>query len=273
MNRSFSIFVKLFFIVIIGNFLFSFVFTDFFKKHQTENPKDESFSPQEGPEAITTTTGWESRWYDYDNNYYSGTTKVRDSEVFSSINNKSRIPANNWSDFYRGMYSYDKSKLDLVYPMLDKIWNKNTFTRGEFADIVVSFVQNIEYNILIMEDCQAAYKKDNSIREMMNNGITCDGDVYAGVYSPLEFMSNFKGDCDSRTVFLYTVFKRYNYDVVILNSDVYAHSILGVNMASSGKYKSYNGKRYYTWETTTTGWRLGMLPPDYSNINNWYVVL
>ena len=81
--------------------------------------------PKEGPKATTTTTGWESRWYDYDNNYYSGVTRVRDSEVFLSIWNKSRIQANSWGTFYRGMYRYDKSKLDLVYPMLDRIWNNN----------------------------------------------------------------------------------------------------------------------------------------------------
>ena len=46
---------------------------------------------------------------------------------------------------------------------------------------------------------QLVYDEDNSIKKMMNDGIKCDGDVYAGVYTPLEFMSNFKGDCDSRT--------------------------------------------------------------------------
>lgn len=271
MSRSFSVFVKLFFTIIIGYSLFGVFFTDFFEEKQNTN--EESFKPKKGPEAITTTTGWESRWYDYDNNYYSGVTRVRDSDVFSSTWNKSRIPAESWGEFYRGMYRYDKSKLDLVYPMLDRIWNNNSFTRREFVDVVVSFVQNMEYNIVSMQDCNTAYREQNTVRELMNSGIKCDGDIYAGVYSPLEFMSKFKGDCDSRTVFLYTALKRYNYDVVILNSELYAHSILGVNISSSGRYKYYNGKRYYTWETTNRGWRLGMLPPDYSNMNYWHVAL
>ena len=271
MNRSFSVFVKFLFVIIVGHSLFSIFFTDFFKENQNNNK--ESFKPKEGPQAITTTTGWESRWYDYENNYYSGVTRVRDSDVFSSTFNKSRIPAESWGEFYRGMYRYDKSKLDLVYPMLDRIWNNNSFTRREFIDVVVSFVQNMEYNIVSMEGCNTAYREQNTVRELMNSGIKCDGDIYAGVYSPLEFMSKFKGDCDSRTVFLYTALKRYNYDVVILNSELYRHSILGVIISSSGRYKYYNGKRYYTWETTNTGWRLGMLPPDYSNMNYWDVVL
>ena len=67
--------------------------------------------------------------------------------------------------------------------------------------------------------------------------------------------------------------KKFGYDVIILNSDVYGHSILGLNILSSGRYKSYLGKRYYTWETTSEGWMLGDLPPDVSNMSNWYVAL
>ena len=108
---------------------------------------------------------------------------------------------------------------------------------------------------------------------MINKGFECDSYVKGAIYSPVEFIDKFKGDCDTRTVFLYTVLKRYKYDVVILNSDVYGHSILGVNISSSGRYKYHNGKRYYTWETTSPGWRLGDLPPDYYNIKYWHVTL
>jgi len=272
MNNIFSNFIKILFTCIIAHSLFSFLFTDFFKSAQDYNLEGVTFNPEDGPQA-SACYGWKSQWYDYDNNNYSGTTRVRVKDVLSSKLYKKIIQTNSWGGFYRGMYNYDKSKLDLVYPMLDEIWNNNNFTRREFIDVVVSFVQNMEYNIIVMEDCQTAYKKDNSIRELMNNGIKCDGEDYAGIYSPLEFMANFKGDCDSRTVFLYTILKRYSYDVVILNSELYAHSILGVNISSSGRYKYYNGKRYYTWETTNRGWRLGILPPDYSNTNYWDVVL
>ena len=117
------------------------------------------FNAEDGPKASTTYSGWKSQWYDYDNNYYSGTTRVRDNDVYSSMLYKSRIPAENWGDFYRGMYRYDKSKLDLVYPMLDKIWNNNNFTRRGFVDVVVSFVQNMEYNIVAMKDCKTAYER------------------------------------------------------------------------------------------------------------------
>ena len=37
--------------------------------------------------------------------------------------------------------------------------------------------------------------------------------------------------------------------------------------------KYYNGKRYYTWETTAKGYDLGILPAECSNIKYWYVAL
>ena len=86
-------------------------------------------------------------------------------------------------------------------------------------------------------------------------------------------LHHLNGDCDSRTLFIYTVLKKFNYDVVILNSDLYAHSIIGLNIPSSGRYKYYNGKRYYTWETTAKGYELGVLPADFSNIDYWYIAL
>ena len=100
MNRAFSVFIKFLFIFIIGHFLFSVFFTNFFENNQKENATEQSFNLQNGPKAIATTTGWKSTWNDYDNNYYSGVIKVRNSEVLSSIWNKSRISAESWGGFY-----------------------------------------------------------------------------------------------------------------------------------------------------------------------------
>ena len=273
MKNIFSNCIKIILIAILVYSTFSFLFTDFFRLAQDNIIDNKTFNPDNGPQSIASNIGWKSRWYDYDYNSYTGTTRVRNADVLSSTIHKKLINASSWADLYRGMYINDKTKLDLVYPMLDRIWNNNNLTRREFIDIVVSFVQHIDYNVVSMEDCQTAYRNNNTTRELIDSGVECDGNIYAGVYSPLEFMAKFKGDCDSRTVFLYTVLKRYNYDVVILDSDLYAHSMIGVNISSSGKYKYYNGKRYYFWETTNEGWRLGMLPPSSSNINYWNAIL
>lgn len=246
LNKTFSYIFYLFIGICFILFISSLLFTNFFSSNKNSN-KEKNITINNERGSSSSYYGWESSWYDYDYNFYKGTTRVRESDVFSSKLYKSIINPSTWGELYKEIYLYDKSKLDLVYPMLDRIWNNGNFTRREFADVVVSFVQHIPYKLL-------------------NQNIT-----NFGLYTPVEFMAKMNGDCDTRTVFLYTVLKRYNYDVVILDSENYLHSMIGLNIPSSGRYKYYRGKRYYTWETTNTGWRLGLLPPDQSNINYWQV--
>jgi hypothetical protein len=103
----------------------------------------------------------------------------------------------------------------------------------------------------------------------------------AGVYSPSEFISTLKGDCDTRTLFLYTLMKKFGYDVAILNGP--GHSMLGCNLLPenpSSPYLEYNSSRYYFWETTifynqngNIGPRLGDILDSKFNVYDWKIVL
>ena len=212
-------------------------------------------------------------WYDFYNNYYNANLEISRNAYYKSIRNKENNYASTIGALYRVIYNSDKLDLNLVYKELDFIRRDRSLSKRRFAEIVVSMVQNIPYNIIVQESCSLAQIRNDSVNEMILRGYECEGNVYAGVYSPLEFVKKMKGDCDSRTLFIYTVLKKFNYDVVILNSDLYAHSIIGLNIPSSGRYKYYNGKRYYTWETTAKGYELGVLPADFSNIDYWYIAL
>ena len=212
-------------------------------------------------------------WNDNKFRRYSGTVSVKLNDVYASKNNKENISAISWGEFYKKLVENDKLKLSTIYDLFDQISRTRVLSRNEFADVIVTFVQNIPYNILTTEPCYDAYFNSRSIQEMMDQGIECDGNVYAGIYTPTEFIKNFKGDCDTRTVFLYTILNRYGYDTHILNSDIYGHSIIGINLPSRGRYKTYLGKRYYTWETTNVNWKLGDLPPATSNMKLWWVAL
>ena len=212
-------------------------------------------------------------WYDYKNYYYNTNLKISYNDYLKSIRNKENNYASTIESLYSVIYKSDKLDLDLVYKELDFIRRDRSLSKRKFAEIIVSMIQHMPYNIVSQESCFKAQMSDDSLREMILSGIECDGNVYGGVYSPLELVKKMKGDCDSRTLFIYTVLKKFNYDVVILNSEIYAHSIIGLNIPSSGRYKYYNGKRYYTWETTAKGYDLGILPADFSNIKYWYVAL
>ena len=212
-------------------------------------------------------------WYDFYNNYYNANLEISRNAYYKSIRNKENNYASTIGALYRVIYNSDKLDLNLVYKELDFIRRDRSLSKRRFAEIVVSMVQNIPYNIIVQESCSLAQIRNDSVNEMILRGYECEGNVYAGVYSPLEFVKKMKGDCDSRTLFIYTVLKKFNYDVVILNSDLYAHSIIGLNIPSYGRYKYYKGKRYYTWETTAKGYELGVLPADFSNIDYWYIAL
>ena len=212
-------------------------------------------------------------WYDYKNYYYKKKLKITYNDYLKSIKNKKNSNASTIGGLYRDIYSSDKYDLELVYKELDFIRRDRSLSKRKFAEIIVSMVQYIPYNIVAQESCFKAQISNDSIRDMIFSGIECEGNIYGGVYSPIELVKKMKGDCDSRTLFIYTVLKKFNYDVVILNSDLYAHSIIGLNIPSSGRYKSYKGKRYYTWETTAKGFDLGILPADFSNMKYWYVAL
>ena len=86
-------------------------------------------------------------------------------------------------------------------------------------------------------------------------------------------MSSLNGDCDSRTLLLYTMFTHYGYDVALFSSEYYNHSIIGVNLPINGiAYKNGN-QRYVLWETTAPNIRAGFLPKEISNLNYWRISL
>lgn len=274
MNIIKNIFTRIIILIIWFSFV-SLLFTivDFFSSDSTSSSnKTTSKTIKKEVKADKIISNY-TYWYDFYNNYYNANLEISRNAYYKSIRNKENNYASTIGALYRVIYNSDKLDLNLVYKELDFIRRDRSLSKRRFAEIVVSMVQNIPYNIIVQESCSLAQIRNDSVNEMILRGYECEGNVYAGVYSPLEFVKKMKGDCDSRTLFIYTVLKKFNYDVVILNSDLYAHSIIGLNIPSSGRYKYYNGKRYYTWETTAKGYELGVLPADFSNIDYWYIAL
>lgn len=224
------------------------------------------------PEKNTSKFSKFAEWQDYDRLSYSDTVKIYKEDYISSIVNKNNLDPKSWSDLYLKLSIEDDNKLNLISSMLFNLKRENNLNPDEFAKLIVSFVQHIPYSLIVGRSCKEA-SKNKSIKNMIKNGVNCEGNIFAGIYTPMEFMKNFKGDCDTRTVFLYTLMKNIGYDVVIMNSKQYAHSILGIRIAASGKYKKYKGKKYYVWETTNSGWRVGNIPPKYNKLENWNIIL
>lgn len=216
------------------------------------------------------------RWKDLSGTPYRGTYTLLKDDVQSSGNRLEDYTGNWWTD-YRDIYSfvsaYDKSRISSLYGMLDSIKTVNNLTPYQFAEVVVTMVQSIDYVLITDGSCNER-KAEPSVVELLRAGVPCLGNAPYGLRTPLQFLSDMKGDCDTRTLVLYTILKHFGYDVVIINSDYYTHSMLGLNLPGIiGSYKTDHAKRYYFWETTAKGFSLGQLPAENGNIRYWDVEL
>lgn len=218
-------------------------------------------------------------WEDYSARLYSGDVIVSrmNYEGARETRNSLTPQGTNGTDFWHSIYKKleinNRDKLHYVYKMLDDIRVENDLSAREFADVIVSCVQHIPYVLVLNDDCNPDLYDQAFIKDYLTHDQSCQCCVRFGLYAPTEFCGNLKGDCDTRTLLLYTILGHFGYDAVIMNSDVYHHSIIGLNIPSNGVYKTYNNKKYYAWETTARGFELGQLPASISNMQLWNVIM
>jgi hypothetical protein len=79
---------------------------------------------------------------------------------------------------------------------------------------------------------------------------------------PVETLVDETGDCEDTAILYASLMEALGYDaVLVLLPSHAAVGIAGNNY--TGFYYNYNGVRYYYCETTSTGWRVGDVPPLY----------
>lgn len=218
-------------------------------------------------------------WNDYENHLYKANLSVLESDYNLSKAHRNEMYYNIYNDFqwtllYNSLVNNDKNKLENIYTAFDSIGKANQLNRKQFVEMVVSCIQDIPYALVLQQSCHEDFYEEGFIKEQLQRCPDCclENTKY-GVQAPVEFASNLKGDCDTRTIMLFTILSKFDYDVAVLGSLAYQHSILAINLPYSGIYKTINGKKYYVWETTATGFEPGILDPKLSNMNLWNVHL
>jgi hypothetical protein len=72
----------------------------------------------------------------------------------------------------------------------------------------------------------------------------------------------------------YAILKKLNIPASVWVSSTYGHSILGVGLpVGGGSYKNIQGVNHYAVELTSKGFRIGMIPAEIQNMNNWDITL
>jgi hypothetical protein len=208
------------------------------------------------------------RWHSYTNKKYKFNYRIKESDYENAQQNRSTYTGATWGEIYQNLYDNDKNMLTGIYRKFDSL--KTGYSAIDFARLVVSSVQEVPYTWILVDDCSTA----PNYREIQNSGYKCLGNIknYA-VLSPAEFLVTHEGDCDTKSMVIYTILKHFNYDVRVLISEQYGHAMLGINIPSAGRSLNYMGTRYYVWETTVQGMDVGLITPDYSNMSFWEVAL
>lgn len=218
-------------------------------------------------------------WEDYEGNKYEGTIWTKKSDFFNAkiYKNNLALTQNSeraYDEILFRLKENDKNNLIGIYQLFDSIQQKQQLSQVKFVELIVSFVQDIPYTVIVPDNCNPNLYDDEFIREYLRSeNARCDAFEKFGINSPVEFMSSLNGDCDTRTLLLYTMLVRYGYDVVLLSSEYYSHSIIGVNLPINGIAYQYQNQRYVVWETTAPNIRAGILPKEISNLNYWRISL
>lgn len=218
-------------------------------------------------------------WQDYSGNQYEGKFWVRKSAWLSAQSYKNNLSLTenserNYDQIIFRLKENDKNHLQGVYHLFDSLKVVNNLTAPEFAEMIVSFVQDIPYSVVLPDACDPRLYADNFIKNYLRSpGARCDGYEKFGINTPVEFMATLQGDCDTRTLLIYTLLSHYGYDVALLSSEYYNHSIIGINLPYEGVTYNYSRQRYVLWETTAANIKPGLLPNEIANINYWRISL
>jgi hypothetical protein len=219
------------------------------------------------------------KWKDYEGKYYEGTYTIRLKDYNLAKEFKNNISLygeskDSYDQIISKLKENDNPKLHGIYHMFDSIQKANKLNPKHFAEMVVTFVQDIPYAIVLSDGCDPSLYDDRFTRNfLINNKGNCDGYQRFGINTPVEFITQLKGDCDTRTLLLYTILSHYKYDVAVMSSEFYGHSILGINLPYNGLSYNYNNQKYILWETTAFGSKPGIISNEISNTNYWRISL
>jgi hypothetical protein len=218
-------------------------------------------------------------WKDYSGNKYEGKYHIKLSDykkahLYKTNIRTSQNSINEYDHIIFNLKEFDKNKYTSLFGLFDSIGEAKKLGKVKFAEMIVTFVQDIPYALILDNECNANLYNDRFTKNyLLSNKGDCSGNQRFGINTPVEFLVNLKGDCDTRTLLLYSILNHYNYDVVLLSSEFYGHSIIGINLPINGTTYTYDNQHYVLWETTSPNAKPGEISNDISNLNNWRISL
>jgi hypothetical protein len=155
-----------------------------------------------------------------------------------------RTPTANYSVY--ATHPMDDAYLEELVLELEAAAQEEGFNPRQTAEFAISFVQSLPYS---------------------SDSVTTPFDEYPRY--PIETLVDMGGDCEDSSILLAALLDMMGHDAVILTfpgtANDEGHCAVGVAGLEGvfGAYWEYGGERFYYLETTSTGWQLGQVPPEY----------
>lgn len=180
-----------------------------------------------------------------------------------------------WTSIYGALVTNDSAKLDSLTRFFDDQRRSLSLSPTETAEAVVTFIQEIPYYLIHEGTCEEAANAGNDfMTEYHADGKPCLANMVGGIQGPFEFIHNLKGDCDTRSVLCYTILSKLGIPCSVWISEAYGHSIIGIGTPAAGNnFKNIGGQRHFATELTAKGFRVGMISPDHTDMDNWIITL
>lgn len=254
----------------------------FGRKHSNSVNAPEEGQQQEEITDNDTIISQYREWSDYHGNTYSGYLRTRLVDYRQSKYFRTSYPVveneSGYSRMCRSLVTTDSSHMNMIYDFFDSLRIARSLNRDQFAEAILTCIQDIPYYLITPGPCDyAAYPENDFAHNYLLGGGACEGYETNGILSPVEFAATMKGDCDTRTVFAYTVLKHFGFNVGVYGSDYYSHSVLGIELENRPGYpvmtKAVNDVTYCMCELTTYGPKPGQLPDEVSDMTKWKLEL
>ncbi|WP_028974979.1 hypothetical protein [Spirochaeta cellobiosiphila] len=146
---------------------------------------------------------------------------------------------------FKSLWEWDEPYLGNIAEAFLWFKEKNNLTDRQMALLVINYVQNIPYEI---------------------------PERPFGLASPIEVLTRNYGDCDSKSLLAFVILSRLGYECVIYTSFFYKHAMLGINLPSTGYYKTWKMTNYYFVEMTTPGWDIGEISKQTQDLDLWDII-
>jgi hypothetical protein len=216
------------------------------------------------------------KWKDFNGTGYILNFRIKKNDYLFS--KQQRINSGKYlGELYYEMYVNDNKLLDDMINSYKNIIRSKGLSTYESMEMIVTSIQSIPYTYVLTSGPQCGDVDGAERLPSENCAVSsdpcgcCENVIPFAVYTPVEFAVQRTADCDTRSLFAYTILKKLGFDVAVMVNST--HSVLGVsvpNIPGDGKRGNVGiAKKYFLWELTAYGPVLGQ------NIdgNDWEVAL